>query len=372
MNTSIHHKGTPVSEFMKNDDSVLLAAVDDIRAQRKAAGLDGLVGGLEALIITTEPERLKPAVAELLATTGHDVSAAFSHGDQDVCVLSQEGSADLLVQARTNGANPFLPFNRGAKTAAVPNTRLETFVFKCRNVKEYFNLQRGRGVAFLDDRVFDTPNYLFVQTMPSRFTGNSVGLVEWKNKESDYVIPGSRPLNLDVVKPDKPFLKNIKELDHVAARVRAEERDVAILEFMSLTGYDFQFAVYVDFLNSITNVARLSPDDYAQVFTSGIAPFTTPEESGPTELFIHNYGARGHHMAFITENIEETVAALMADGVGFLSDLVGSREEGLKQVFTRMSPNTLLVNEYIHRYDGFDGFFTKSNVTLLTKSTLNQ
>jgi hypothetical protein len=357
---------------MKNDDSVLLAAVGEVRETRKAAGLDGLVGGLEALVLTTEPAHLKPAVAELLATTGHDVSASFSTDQHDVCVLSLEGSADLVVQTRKGGVNPFLPFNKGAKTGAVPNTRLETFVFKCRNVKEYFNIQRGRGVAFLEDRVFDTPNYLFAQTMPSRYTGNSVGLIEWKNKESDYLLPGSRPLALDVVKPDKPILANIKELDHVAARVRAEERDAAILEFMSLTSYDFQFAVYVDFLNSITNVARLSPDDFAQVFTSGIAPFTTPEESGPTELFIHNYGARGHHMAFTTENIEETVEGLKADGVGFLSELVGSRAEGLKQVFTRMSPNTLLVNEYIQRYDGFDGFFTKSNVTLLTKSTLNQ
>jgi len=127
---------------------------------------------------------------------------------------------------------------------------------------------------------------------------------------------------------------------------------------MELTSYDFAFAVYVEFLNSITNVARLSPHDYAQVFTSGISPFTTPEESGPTELFIHNYGPRSHHMAFNTANIELTVDALKADGMGFLSDLVGSREEGLKQVFTKMSPNTLLVNEYIQRYDGFDGFFT--------------
>ncbi len=360
-----------MADFKANDDSVLLGAVEDIREKRRADGLLGLVGGLEAVVVATEPGRFEPAVAELLGTTGHDVAAAFSTGGKDVCVLSLDGSADILVTSRPGDGNPFAPFNRGAKTAEVPNTRLETFIFKCPDVKTYAALQKERGVAFLGD-VLETPNFLFAQTAPSRFTGNSVGVVQWKNRESDWMTPDSAERPMNVAKPARSHLASIGDLDHVATRVRAEERDAAILEFMELTSYDFAFAVYVDFLNSITNVARLSPEDYAQVFTSGIAPFTTPEASGPTELFIHNYGTRSHHMAFNTSNIEDTIQSLKADGVGFLSELVGSREEGLKQVFTRMSPNTLLVNEYIHRYDGFDGFFTRSNVTLLTESTKYQ
>jgi hypothetical protein len=53
----------------------------------------------------------------------------------------------------------------------------------------------------------------------------------------------------------------------------------------------------------------------------------------------------------------------------FLLDLVGDRSEGLKQTFSKPSENTFLVQEYIHRYDDFDGFFTKSNVTMLTEAT---
>ena len=56
----------------------------------------------------------------------------------------------------------------------------------------------------------------------------------------------------------------------------------------------------------------------------------------------------------------------------FLVDLVGSPEEGLKQTFTVASENTFLVNEYIQRYEGFEGFFTKSNVTELTRATDKQ
>ena len=64
--------------------------------------------------------------------------------------------------------------------------------------------------------------------------------------------------------------------------------------------------------------------------------------------------------------------AIKADGQEFLIELVGSPAEGLKQTFTQPSPHTLLVHEYIYRYEDFDGFFTNSNVTALTKATEKQ
>jgi 4-hydroxyphenylpyruvate dioxygenase-like putative hemolysin len=89
-------------------------------------------------------------------------------------------------------------------------------------------------------------------------------------------------------------------------------------------------------------------------------------------MFVRNYGPRVHHLAFQAERIEETVEKIRGDGMEFLVDLVGSREEGLHQTFTAASPNTLILNEYIHRYDGFDGFFTKNNVAVLTEATGKQ
>jgi hypothetical protein len=139
-----------------------------------------------------------------------------------------------------------------------------------------------------------------------------------------------------------------------------------------LTNYHYDFGVHVKSLNSITSVARRDKDDFAMVFTSGITPYTTDETSGPTELFIRNYGTRVHHMAFRTEMIDETIVRLKGDGMAFLLDLVGSEEEGLKQIFSVPSKNTLLINEYIHRYGGFDGFFTRSNVEKLTEATTRQ
>ena len=104
-------------------------------------------------------------------------------------------------------------------------------------------------------------------------------------------------------KTDNPLIQNIKELDHTAARVKAKDRDAAIIEFMTLTNYNFKFSVYVKMFNSITNVARLSDNDFAMVFTSGIHPYIDDDHSGPTEKFSHDYGPRVHHMAFRTEHI---------------------------------------------------------------------
>ncbi len=141
---------------------------------------------------------------------------------------------------------------------------------------------------------------------------------------------------------------------------------------MSLTNYDFAFAIYVPSLNSITNVSRLQGARFALVFTSGIRPGQIGAGAGPTEQFVLNYGARAHHMAFLTEDIEAVDRALRADGLGFLSALVGSEKDGIQQAFSAPSPTTLLVNEYIKRYGDFDGFFTEQNVTQLTLATGKQ
>jgi hypothetical protein len=220
--------------------------------------------------------------------------------------------------------------------------------------------------------IVDYPSFRFIQTIPSRFTGNSIGFIEWTGRKGDYASKDAQSLPIPLVKPSLPHLPNIHGLDHTATRVRALERNNAIIEFIELTSYSFDFAVFVRSQNSITSVARLSKDDFAMVFTSGIEPFGKDSDPGPTERFICNYGTRVHHLAFQTEHIEDTCDALRHDGMEFLVELVGSEKEGLKQTFSVPSPHTMIVNEYIKRYEGFEGFFTKSNVEMLTRATANQ
>lgn len=353
--------------FENNDENIRFAA-DRVKKERAALGLEGMVGGLSSIIINTERENQTNAVKEILKYTGFELFEAFEDRNYITYVLKLDGSADILVRSRKEEQNPFKDYNVNPKSKHLPNTRIESFVFETKNIEEYVSIQKARGVRFLTEEIVYRENYSFIQTIPSSFTGNSTGFIEWKCDRGSYS-KGSKIINTDIEKPGDLYLKNIMEIDHAATRVNAKFRDAAIIEFMELTNYNFEFAIYVEALNSITNVARLKGEKFAIVFTSGISPYVNDEISGPTEKYIKNYGTRVHHIAFRTENIEESFEELKKNGMEFLIDLVGSSEEGLKQTFTRASKNTLVVNEYILRYGDFDGFFTKSNVTKLTKAT---
>jgi hypothetical protein len=339
---------------------------------RRDAGLEGLVGNLDAVIVATEPDHLVPAVYELLRYTGLSCVEAFFEQDFQSYVLSVPDSASIIVRSRDTVENPFIELNKARMTGSLPNTRLETFVFDAKNLQDYVAIQKARGMEFLTAAPIESENFSFIQTVPSRFTGNSLGFIEWHGKYRSYVPQRGTSISPDIAKPAYRHLRNISVLDHTATRVRAQDRREAILEFVALTNYHYDFAVHVKSLNSITSVARRDPDDFAMVFTSGITRFTNDAESGPTEKFIQNYGTRVHHMAFRTIDIEATVETLKKDGMTFLLDLVGSETEGLRQIFSEPSQNTLIVNEYIQRYGEFDGFFTRNNVERLTQATEKQ
>jgi len=359
----------PQTATSPNSEDQLLRRAEDTIEERKHIGLEGLVSDLECVIINTEPEHQQRAIRDIITFTGLKCTACFEDRRYRTCVLSVPGSADILVRSRVNNDNPFAAVNAFPKAKTLPNTRLETLVFRTSDIQEYVSIQKSRRVAFLSPEVALTDNFSFAQTTPSLYTGNSVGVIQWHGLRGNYASPDSRPLDWTFDKPTRAYLSNIRHLDHMATRVRSQDRDGAIIEFMSLTNYNFSFAIYVKSLNSITNVTRLPGATYAMVFTCGIGPYIDDERSGPTEKFTHYYGPRVHHMAFHTEDIENTVDGLKADGLAFLSELIGSPEEGLRQIFTQPSNHTMLINEYIHRYGDFDGFFTKSNVTLLTKAT---
>ena len=359
-------------DIISDQEKELLEGAGRVQEERRDNGLEGLVSNLDSVIIATEPDRLVPAVFDLLRYTGLSCTESFFDTDSQSYVLSCPGSASVIVRSRINAGNPFFELNKAKMTGNLPNTRLETFVFNTKNLHEYVAIQKQRGVRFLTPAPLETEFFSFIQTVPSRFTGNSTGFIEWNDRERFYVPKRGTSIAPDIVKPLHQYLKNISVLDHTATRVRAQDRIAAILEFISLTNYHYDFAVHVKSLNSITSVARLKPEDFSMVFTSGITSFSNDADSGPTEKFIHNYGTRVHHMAYRTENIETTVKALTKDGMAFLLELVGSEEEGLKQIFSEPSQNTLIVNEYIHRYGDFDGFFTRSNVEKLTKATEKQ
>lgn len=356
----------------KNSDEYLKTALPKIQIIRKESGIIGLVKGLECIIISTEFNRQINTVKEFLSTTGYSLKEIYENEASKNYILKYNKSPDFIITSRKNEINPFEKYNYYPKASNLPNTRLESLIFKTNNIEKYVSIQKMRGIQFITDQIIHHDNYSFIQTKPSIYTNNSIGFIQWHQNKGKYSDYNDKSITSEIKKPGENYLKNIKQLDHAATRVRAQDRDASIIEFMELTNYDFKFAIYVKLFNSITNVARLTTKDFAMVFTSGVKPYIDEKTSGPTEKFIHNYGPRVHHLAFQTEHIEDTFHQLKENGMSFLIDLVGSPKEGLKQTFSKPSENTLLVNEYIHRYGDFDGFFTKKNVTLLTAATKKQ
>ncbi len=355
----------------RNSDEYLSQEVPKVLEQRKYNGLNGLVGGLDCLIINTEIELHNDAIREITYTTGLEWYQDSIDQEYHVSMLRTEEEKDpkIIVQSRLSELNPFYGFNLNQKAKDLPNTRVETFVFRCKDLEKYVNIQKERGITFMTKDIQHFENFSYIQSAPSHYIGSSYGFIQWHGTQGDYSLNNAENKEPSIGKPDYPYLKNIKYLDHTATRIRARDRDAGILEFMELTNYKFDFAIYSVDLNSITSVTRVSPDDFAMVFTSGITPFIGSENTGPTERYTSNYGTRVHHMAFHTEN---TFQGLKDNGMEFLIELVGGPNDGLHQTFTKQSINTMVVNEYIHRYGDFTGFFTKSNVRDLTESTFKQ
>jgi hypothetical protein len=115
----------------------------------------------------------------------------------------------------------------------------------------------------------------------------------------------------------------------------------------------------------------------AKVFTAANHPYFVNhllQLPSPTEQFVRNFGPRLHHLAVAVAdgevdgkpNIDYVVDALRDCGQDFLLDVIGSKEAGLKQIFSSASEYSSLIVEYVQRFGDFQGFFTKDNVANLT------
>jgi hypothetical protein len=171
-------------------------------------------------------------------------------------------------------------------------------------------------------------------------------------------------------------------VDHLATRVYSQNREVAILEYLALSSYYYWGSYDIKDQNSSTNVTKSAhalPESQspAKVFTANNHPYCVNHLDrlpSPTETFVRNYGPRLHHIAVEVkdgqlngrEYIDVVVDAIASQGKGFLLETIGSRSEGLKQIFSSASDFSSLIIEYVQRFGDFEGFFTKDNVAKLT------
>ncbi len=156
----------------------------------------------------------------------------------------------------------------------------------------------------------------------------------------------------------------IVKLDHIAYRVLKGEREKTFAEFMNILPYREYKSFTIKTMNAITSCLKLHETMPVIVVSEGLT------EDSVVEKYCKKYGGRVHHLAYEVTNIEKVVEIQKGRGINFTTeDIIGSKEEGIKQIFTMPTETTNHIIEYVQRFGGFDGFFTPSNVGDLMKST---
>ena len=156
----------------------------------------------------------------------------------------------------------------------------------------------------------------------------------------------------------------IVKLDHIAYRVRMGEREKFMGDLIKMLPYHQHKSFKVISQKAITSAIKLHETFPVIVVSEGLT------EDSIVEKYCIKYGSRVHHLAYEVNNIEKVVAILKERGVVFTTEeIIGSEEDGIKQIFTKPLDGTNHIIEYIQRFGGFEGFFTPSNIGDLMKST---
>ena len=368
--------------------------------ERDSCGLTAMIGEIEALMITVEPGNSIEYITELALMTPYHYLVTLDSPRHLTHILRIDmNSPDILLREVKNpdyydifrSLNDLHPVGQQR-----PHSRYLGEILRVSDRNKVLELQQAREFRFFTPdalATLDLPSNVSI-SKPSPYTQNVIGYMERAPGEPRVYHPLGKcsilPRVQDAYEKAKALQNSLNigdlilPIDHLATRVYSQNREAALLEYLALSGYYYWGSYDIKDQNSSTNVCKsvravtesVSP---AKVFTANNLPYCVNHLDGlpsPTETFVRNYGARLHHIALSVkdgerggkENIEFLVDAITSQGKGFLLEVVGSREEGLKQVFSNASEFSALIIEYVQRYGDFQGFFTRENVALLTEA----
>ncbi|OQK15630.1 hypothetical protein AU255_15515 [Methyloprofundus sedimenti] len=367
--------------------------------ERDAIGLTDMIHEIDAMMITVDPGHSCRYIAELaLMSPYHYLVTLESESHWTHILRIDMNSPDLLIRevkdANTQGIfrslNEIYPIG-----AFKPNSRYMGEILRVNDLHGVVQLQQTRDFRFFSQdqvRKLELPGNLAV-SKPSPYTHNIVGYMERPENQLRIYALGVSSIRTEIqdayyAAKELQKLLQIDDLilpiDHLATRIYSQNREVAILEWLSLSSYRYWGSYNIKDQNSSTNVTKSvhytnelkSP---AKVFTANNTPYFVNHLMNlpsPTETFVRNYGPRLHHIAMAVldgerhnmENIDWVVNQITAQGKEFLLDVIGSKQEGLKQIFSSASEHSSLIIEYVQRFGTFDGFFTKDNVAELTRA----
>ena len=369
--------------------------------RRQKAGLDQIVGNTAALVVQVEHGDGIDYLAELTAMGPYRFAAARLGETHRIYVLVSRPEFPRMIVLE-----PLTPTYEDAVTRwnmlyplarRKPNARYIGEVYKAEStgaVREALEPHNIR-FAYPGDTVspfYALPHLTF--TFLSDFTYNRVGYVDVDIDDLDALGLGEA---ISLTSEERGKLDRAAALqaehgieglvlgvDHAATRILAGDRENALLEYLTMVPYYFWGAYNIHEMNSSTNVTR-HPDigdekkSPARVFTANNTPSIVNSFDNlpmPTEDFVRNFGRRMHHLAMAVidghvadeKNVDYVVRQLAEMGTPFLAHVVGECKDdpNLKQIFSKSSPYSLLITEYIERCHDYEGFFTRDNVAALT------
>ncbi len=364
---------------------------------RDRSGLTEMIGGIEAMMISVEPGNSVEYIAELALMTPYQYLVTLDSPKHLTHVLRIDmQSPDILLrEPKDHGySDIFRSLNDlypvGSRR---PHSRYLGEILLVEDRHQVVALQQQREFRFFQvGQLADLDLPLNVSlSKPSPYTQNVVGYMERPvdgirvYQHGDCIISPAAQAANDRGKEMQERL-GIREflcpVDHLATRVYSQNREAALLEYLALSSYYYWGSYDIKDQNSSTNVTksiRQVPESVspAKVFTANNHPYCVNHLDhlpSPTESFVRNYGPRLHHIAVEVkdgqrdgkEYIDIVVDAISGQGKGFLLDTIGSRSEGLKQIFSSASDFSSLIIEYVQRFGDFQGFFTRDNVARLT------
>lgn len=366
---------------------------------RDRLGLTDMIREIDAMMITVEPACAVAYIGELCLMTPYHYLVTLESESHFTHILRIDlHSPDLIIREvkDPNVRGIFRSLNEVYPIGSFkPNSRYMGEVLRVTNMHEVVEMQKMREIRFFSQdqiRKLELPGNMAV-VKPSPYTHNIVAY--WERPENEYRVYA---LGISTIRDDVNRVYHeskdtqarlgveglIQPVDHLATRVYSQNREAAILEYLTLSSYYYWGSYDIADQNSSTNVTKSvhsqstfsSP---AKVFTAANHPYFVNyllKLPSPTENFVRNYGPRLHHIAIAVAdgetqgktNIDYVVDAICSQGKDFLLDVIGSREEGLKQIFSNASEHSSLIIEYVQRFGDFEGFFTRKNVAELTRS----
>ncbi|WP_455199394.1 hypothetical protein [Kaarinaea lacus] len=365
--------------------------------ERDRVGLTESIGGIDAIMMTVDPGQSVDYIAELAIMTPYHYLVTLESESHWTHVLRiNMNTPDILLREvkDPNMRGIFRSLNEVYPIGAIkPNCRYMGEIFRVDKLHETVELQSEREFRFFNQdevRKLELPGNIAF-SKPSPYTHNIIGYLERLQDQVRIYSLGISKIRDDVqsvyqaakeIQAELGIDKLIQPIDHLATRIYSQNREVAILEYLSLSSYYYWGSYDIVDQNSSTNVTKSthSEDESfspAKVFTANNTPYFVnhlEKLPSPTENFVRNYGPRLHHIAFSVQdgmqgevaNIDYVVDAIRQNGKKFLLEVIGSPEEGLKQIFSSASEHSSLIIEYVQRFGDFSGFFTKQNVAGLT------